>query len=174
MGDTRTCTILIPAWGLNCGASGFSRNQNNRGLSGAYVTYIYWSLSVKRDAKDVAQHAKIVGAFVLHLFVGVWSAKTRKPPIWAPWLTTPGWYMRSGSPCISMTQLHSTSWIMKWYFGSRKKKMLWCTCMYKSLWQNTPVAVLWPMFAASSTLIHLPTCLLENCWGQKGQEINNV
>ena len=34
-GDPRTCTIFIVAWGSNWGSdsSGFTRNQNNRGLS---------------------------------------------------------------------------------------------------------------------------------------------
>ena len=38
-GDPRTCAIFIPPWGwnLNWGYSGFSRDQNNRNSSGAYV-----------------------------------------------------------------------------------------------------------------------------------------
>ena len=45
--DPRTWAILIPAWGSNWGSLGFSRNQNNRGSSGAYVTCMYCGLSVK-------------------------------------------------------------------------------------------------------------------------------
>ena len=46
-GDPITCTISIPAWGSNWGSSGFSRNQNNRGSSGGYVTFMYCDLSMK-------------------------------------------------------------------------------------------------------------------------------
>ena len=67
-GDTRTCAIFIPAWGSNWGSSGFFFNQNNCGLSGAYVTGIYCSL----------------GTFVLRLFLHVWSAKNPKTPTLSP------------------------------------------------------------------------------------------
>ena len=77
--------ILIPAWGWTWGSSGFSRNQNNCGLSGVCVTCMFRSLSVKTNkCKNAAQHAKIINAFVLHLFLSVWSAKTRRPPKLSP------------------------------------------------------------------------------------------
>ena len=38
---------FYPDTDLKLGVFGFSRNQNNRGLSGAYVTCIYCDLSVK-------------------------------------------------------------------------------------------------------------------------------
>ena len=44
--DLRICTILIPAWGSIWGSLGFSRNQNNRGSSGAYITCMYHDLSM--------------------------------------------------------------------------------------------------------------------------------
>ena len=47
--DPRTCAIFVPSWGSNCGSSGFSRNQNNPGSSGAYVTYMRCSLSMKAN-----------------------------------------------------------------------------------------------------------------------------
>ena len=46
IGDPTTCAIFIQAWGSNWGSAGFSRNQNNFGSSGAYVTCIYCGLRV--------------------------------------------------------------------------------------------------------------------------------
>ena len=88
-GDPRACAILIPAWGSNWGYSGFSHNQNNHGSSGVYVTCIYCGLRVKINmCWNAARCAKFMDAFVLRLFLRVWSAKTWIPPIWVPWLTT--------------------------------------------------------------------------------------
>ena len=86
-----TCTINIDihqrsqnlrhlyfGMGLKLVVFGFSRNQNNRGSSGAYVTCIYCSPSVKISTrKNAARRAKILGTFVLR----VWLTKTRRPPI---------------------------------------------------------------------------------------------
>ena len=84
--NPRTCAIIIPAWGSNCGYSGLSRNQNNRDSSGAYVLR---SEGEYKHAWNAAWCAKIMGIFCLRLFLRVWSAKTRIPPIGAPLLTTP-------------------------------------------------------------------------------------
>ena len=86
-GDSRTCAILIPVWGSKWGSSGFSRYQNNCGSSGAYVTCIYCGLlrEDKHTWNAAQDRGRICLAFVLH----AWSAKTQRPPIWAPWLTTP-------------------------------------------------------------------------------------
>ena len=46
-GDPGTFLILIPSRGSNWGSSGFSRNQSNCGLSGAYATCIYCGMSMK-------------------------------------------------------------------------------------------------------------------------------
>ena len=82
------------------------RRNNNHGLSGAYVTCIYCPLSLKINTPwNAAQCAKIVDTFVLLLYLHVWSAKSRIPPIWAPWLTTPlHWvvYKVLHIPCISV------------------------------------------------------------------------
>ena len=76
--------IFILAWGFNWGSSVCSRNQT------AYVTCIFCSLSVKinicvKCCTGREDHGRICFAFVFL----VWSAKTRRPPIWAPWLTMP-------------------------------------------------------------------------------------
>ena len=42
-----------------------------------------------KQSQNTPRHAKIVSAFVLRLFLCVWSAKTRRPPNWAQWLTKP-------------------------------------------------------------------------------------
>ena len=77
-----------PSMGLKFGVFGFSRNQNNHGSSGAYVTCIYCSsLRVKMTCVkwNAAWRLKI------HLFC-IWSCmcgrqKPRRPTIWAPCLT---------------------------------------------------------------------------------------
>ena len=75
---------VILAWGWIWGSSGFSRNQNNRGSSGACVTCMNHDLGVKTNKrKNAAWRAKIVNAFVLRLFLYVWCAKTWRPPNWA-------------------------------------------------------------------------------------------
>ena len=64
-GDLRTCAILILAWRSNWGYSNISRTQNNRRLSGAYVTCIYCGLSMKINTRrNAAWLAKIVDTFV--------------------------------------------------------------------------------------------------------------
>ena len=88
---------FYPGVGLKLGSLGFSCNQNNCGSSGAYVTCIYCSLIIKINTHiNIAQHTHIVDAFVLR----VWSAKTKKNPIWVPRLMKPllgaGQYARSG------------------------------------------------------------------------------
>ena len=75
-GDPRNCAIFIPAWGLKWGIRVFSHNHNNRDSLGACV--------LRSEHED-----KHVDAFWLRLFPRVWSAKTRIPPIWAPWLMKP-------------------------------------------------------------------------------------
>ena len=88
--------------GLKLGYSDFPHyHQNNHGLSGAYVTCICWGLNVKINTRwNTARHVKILDAFVLRLFLSMWSAKTRIPPIWDPWLTTPLHGAGLGSPFI--------------------------------------------------------------------------
>ena len=50
-GRSHPALFFPPAWGSNWGSSGFSRNQNNRDLSGAYVTCIDCSLSMKINTR---------------------------------------------------------------------------------------------------------------------------
>ena len=85
-GDPGTCAILIPAWGSNWGYSGFSREQNNRDSSGAYVLR---SEREDKHAWNAAWRAKFVGAFCCLCFRVHGRQKTQIPPIGAPWLTTP-------------------------------------------------------------------------------------
>ena len=62
----------------------FSHNQNNRGSSGACVTYIYCGLSVKtNDRKTLYSMRRSLGTFVLRSFWRAWSAKIWRSPIWA-------------------------------------------------------------------------------------------
>ena len=65
---------LYPSMGLQMGYSALSHDQNNCDLSGTYAgTY--------KHARNAAWCAKIVEGFCLHLFLSVWSAKTRIPPL---------------------------------------------------------------------------------------------
>ena len=48
---------------------------------------MYCSLSVKINKRETP--CKDQGCICLHMFLRVWSAKTRIPPIGAPWLTMP-------------------------------------------------------------------------------------
>ena len=97
---------LDPGMGLNMGSSGFSCNQNKRGSLGAYVTCMYCNLSMKTiKGKNAPRRAKIVGAFVLPLFLPVWSAKTRRPPKWTPWLTTPLHWKVNRSHCRTIWRI---------------------------------------------------------------------
>ena len=83
-GRSQNLCHLDSGVGLKLGSSGFSPNQSNRSSSSAYATCIYCGLSVKINMRKMPHSAKIVGAFVLRLFLCVWLAK-----FWAPWLTTP-------------------------------------------------------------------------------------
>ena len=65
-----------PGMGLKLGVLGFSRDQNNRDSSGAYVLR---SEREDKHAWNAAWCAKFVGAFCLRLFPRAWSAKTRYP-----------------------------------------------------------------------------------------------
>ena len=106
-GDPRTCAILISAWDSNWGYSDFSRNQNNHGSSGAYITSIYYGLSVKITRVEMQHSAQRSSRHLFCiLFLCVWWAKkTWRSPIWAPWLTTPLHrvvYQVWDLPCISV------------------------------------------------------------------------
>ena len=92
----------------------FSRNQNNRDLSGAYVP-----LSKRKDkqAWNAAQGEKIMDAVCLRLFPRVWSAKTRITQLnlhgWQCHYT--GRYEVLGSPfyiCAQYQSLLSELWGM--------------------------------------------------------------
>ena len=111
-GDPRTCVIFIPAWGSNWGSLGFSRNQNNRGSWGGYVTCIYCSLSVKINPQNIARHAKIVNIFVLCLILCVCVVgKNPKTPNLSPMtddVITRGGIRGLGSP-LYICEHHKTT-----------------------------------------------------------------
>ena len=94
-GRSQNLRHFYPGMGLKLGVFGFSRNQNNHDLSGAYV------LRFERENKhawNAAWHAKIMDAFcLLVLFLRLWSAKTRIPQLephgW--WCHCTGRYMSS-------------------------------------------------------------------------------
>ena len=99
-GDPRTCAIFIPTWGSNWGLRS-SRNHNNRGSSGAYVTCIYCSLSVKINMRKTPHGVRRSWT---HLFLHVWSAKNGRlqfePHGWQRHYT--GWYKRSGISLVCL------------------------------------------------------------------------
>ena len=74
--DLRTCAIFIPAWNSNWGSSQARMSPASTAV---------WAVKIKH----VARRVKIVNSFILRLFLHEWPAKTRRPPIWVPWLTTP-------------------------------------------------------------------------------------
>ena len=80
-GDPRPCAIYIMTWGSNWGSSDFSRNQNNQGSTGAYVTSIYcvwaWRWPCVKWRTTCKDHGRI-------LFLGVWLAKNPKTPNLSP------------------------------------------------------------------------------------------
>ena len=99
---------FILLWGSSWLSSDFSRNQNNHGSSGPYATCIYCGMRVTINPPRAPHSAKIINAFVLHLLLSVWSAKTQRFPIWAPSLTAPShWvvYEAWDLPCISVRWL---------------------------------------------------------------------
>ena len=94
-GDPRTCAIFILAWASNWGSSGFPRNQNKSGSSGAYVTCIYRSLSMKVNTCKMLHGARRSWA---HLFCVCGRPKPEDPQFephsWRRHYT--GRYRRSG------------------------------------------------------------------------------
>ena len=64
-------------WGYSC----FFRDQNNRDSSGAYVLWSKREINMRETPHGVRRSWTY---FVCVCFLGVWSAKTRVPPIWAP------------------------------------------------------------------------------------------
>ena len=86
---------LSRQWDSNWGYSGFSRGQNNREASYAYVLR---SERKNNHAWNAARSVKIVNAFVLRLLPRVWSAKTEIPSIGAPWLSLS--YICAGSALL--------------------------------------------------------------------------
>ena len=95
-GDPRTCAIFIPAWVSNWGYSGFSCDQNNRDLSGAYI--------LRSECEDIinvwnaTQHAKIMAHFVCVCFYVCGRQKPTYPQFephgWRRHYMW--WYTRSG------------------------------------------------------------------------------
>ena len=86
-GDPRTCAIFIPPWGSNWGSLGFSHNLNNSGLSGAYVTCIFCSMSVKINMRKTPQGTRRARTHLFCVcFCTWWSAKP-----WRPQFEPHGW-----------------------------------------------------------------------------------
>ena len=126
-----------PFLGSNWGSSGFSRNRNNRGSSGAYVTYIYCSWSVKLNTCET-QH-KIVDAFVLHFFCVCGWEKPEDPLFEVPRLTMPLHgvvYKAWDLPCISVVLVQLSS--PKLYPTLRMDVMSLCI-LCKHDWNARPV-----------------------------------
>ena len=97
----------------------FSLNQNNCGSSGAYVTCIYCGLSVKMSMHKTPHSAWWSW---MHFFACV-LAKTRRLPIWAPWLTTPLYgavYHVWDDPCISVTKAEKKKLVSEMYNLAKK------------------------------------------------------
>ena len=88
--NPRTCANLIPTWGSSWGYLSFSHNQNNRGLSGVYMsptstcTAVWmWRLDIPHGTQRSLKHL----SFPL-LFCVCGRQKTRTSPIWVPCMTT--------------------------------------------------------------------------------------
>ena len=100
-------------WAQKWGYSGFSRDQNNHDSSGAYC-------GLSMNMCEMPHGAwRLWIAFCLRIFPHVWSAKTWRPPIWAPWLMTPlhgAVYEVWDLPCI--------------YLCSKRKSLLPNMCVY--------------------------------------------
>ena len=77
--DPRTCTIFTLAWGSYWGSS---RNQNNCGLSGTYISCIHCGLSVKTNTRKTPHDDR--NAFVLHCFWVCVVGKNPKTPKLSP------------------------------------------------------------------------------------------
>ena len=95
----------------------FSCNQKNRGSSDAYATCIYHGPRVKINMCKMLHGVQRSWAhFFWVCFCVCGHQKTRRPPIWAPWLTTPlhGVVWRSGISrvylCCTCTQKASNDW----------------------------------------------------------------
>ena len=83
-GRSQNLRHFYPGMGLKLGVLGFSRN---RGSSGVFVICIYCGLSVKINMGKTPHSAQ---SALMHLFyICFCVCGQRRPPILAPWLTTP-------------------------------------------------------------------------------------
>ena len=109
-GRFRNLHHLYPGMGLKLGIFRFSRNRNNRGSSDAYVTCIYWGLSMKitmRKTWHVAQRSWTHLLCFVFLCVVSKNPKTPNSCPMADDAITLGRIKRSG---ISLVYL----WVTKW------------------------------------------------------------
>ena len=105
-GDPRICTSFIPAWGSNCGYSGFSSGQKNCDLSGACVLQ---SEHEDTHAWNTVRCAKIVDAILLVFVSACVVIENMNIPNWSSMADDP--ILQSiigvlGSPfcnCVPMT-----------------------------------------------------------------------
>ena len=70
--------------GAQWGSLGFSCNQNNRGLSGAYVACIYCGLSVKVNTRKMPHGMQKLWTYLLCLFFACVVSKNPKTPNSSP------------------------------------------------------------------------------------------
>ena len=110
-GDPRTYAIFIPAWGSNLGFSGFSRNQNNRGSSGAYVTCIYCDLSVKINTHKMPHGVQRSWTHLLCIYFCVCGRQKPKDPQFERhgWCHNTGQYSRSGISLVYVDRTEKQS-----------------------------------------------------------------
>ena len=89
--DSRTCAILIPAWGWIWGSLGVSHNQNNRSLSGTYANCMDPICACRQTrAKCCTEWGKTSWTHLFSVYFCVCGQQNpKRPPNWAPWLTTP-------------------------------------------------------------------------------------
>ena len=89
-GDPITCAIFIPAWDSNKGSSSFPRNQNKpRFIRWVCHLHLLRSERVDKTCVKCCKARKDRGRISFVFVFPAWSAKTIRPPICAPWLTTP-------------------------------------------------------------------------------------
>ena len=175
-GDPRTCAIFILAWGSNWGYSGFSRDQNNYDLSGAYVL---WSEREDKPAWKAARYSKIVGRIFVCIWFHVCGRQKPEYPQFEPhgWRRQyTGWYTRSGiSLCIcrvnnrvivatALKYQHSVAAYVQPCQGKACQRPYLALGFHK--WMNKSHAL--PFFWSSALLImSLLATLFLNSWAKR-------
>ena len=123
-GRSQNMRHLYPGMGLKLGVLRVFLKSKEPWFVRCVVTCIYCGLYVKIN-KCKTPFGMQRSWSVLHLFLRVWLAKLWRPPIWAPWLTTPigHWgavYKVWDLPCMSVNKTEvNLIWIILIKFNSQ-------------------------------------------------------